>query len=135
MPIPAIRHRDSVSFADAVSQQAELSVAGFAPKFITTPEYSFVNNYGYHLDAGKPQPITATSSWHRKSRVCAMLLITSCQWKKRDDGDIAAIVTTENGQQKSIYLLIVLGNSHCCLGNTYKYHFYRNIRCCLMTEP
>jgi flavin-dependent dehydrogenase len=45
--------RDQVSFADAVSQQSKLCDHHLAPKQITTPEYAFNVNYGYHLDAGK----------------------------------------------------------------------------------
>ena len=45
--------RDQVSFADAVSQQGKLCDHGLAPKQISTPEYAFGVNYGYHLDAAK----------------------------------------------------------------------------------
>lgn len=45
--------RDKVSFADAVSQQGPLCDRGLAAKQISTPEYAFNANYGYHLDAGK----------------------------------------------------------------------------------
>ena len=44
---------DAPDFADAVSPQTALFADGLAPKQITTPEYAFVVNYGYHLDAGK----------------------------------------------------------------------------------
>ena len=42
-------HREQVSFADAVGQQNQLSEFSLAPKQITTGEYQFQNNYGYHL--------------------------------------------------------------------------------------
>ncbi len=45
--------RDKISFADLVSAQGALCDRGLAPKQITTPEYAFHQNYGYHLDAGK----------------------------------------------------------------------------------
>lgn len=45
--------RDKISFADAVSQQGKLCDQGLAAKQISTPEYAFNVNYGYHLDAGK----------------------------------------------------------------------------------
>lgn len=44
---------NATPFADAVTPQAGLFADCLAPKQITTPEYSFVVNYGYHLDAGK----------------------------------------------------------------------------------
>jgi tryptophan 7-halogenase len=46
-------HKENVSFADATTFQSHLCGNGLAPKQITTPEYSFAANYGYHLDAGK----------------------------------------------------------------------------------
>jgi flavin-dependent dehydrogenase len=45
--------RDKISFADAVCQQSTICDRGLAAKQITTPEYAFNVNYGYHLDAGK----------------------------------------------------------------------------------
>lgn len=44
---------DAPAFADAVTPQTALFADCLAPKQITTPEYAFVVNYGYHLDAGK----------------------------------------------------------------------------------
>ena len=41
------------SFADATCFQGHLCEQGKAPKQISTPEYAFNINYGYHLDAGK----------------------------------------------------------------------------------
>lgn len=45
--------RDQISFADAVCPQGKICDSGLAPKTISTPEYAFNVNYGYHLDAGK----------------------------------------------------------------------------------
>jgi tryptophan halogenase len=45
--------REKVDFAQAVSSQNSLMLAGLAPKQIVTPEYGFHVNYGYHLDAVK----------------------------------------------------------------------------------
>ncbi len=47
------RVRDKISFADAVCQQGKICDHGLAPKSISTPEYAFNLNYGYHLNAGK----------------------------------------------------------------------------------
>jgi tryptophan 7-halogenase len=44
------------SFADSMCFQSELCSLGLAPKQITTPEYSGLANYAYHLDAGKFVP-------------------------------------------------------------------------------
>jgi len=45
--------REQISFANAVCPQSRICDHGLAPKQISTPEYAFVLNYGYHLDAGK----------------------------------------------------------------------------------
>ncbi len=89
-------HRDAVSFADAVSQQAELSVAGFAPKFITTPEYSFVNNYGYHLDAGKFSQLLQHHCVEKLGVRHVADHVVSVE--SACDGDIAAIMTADHGR-------------------------------------
>jgi tryptophan halogenase len=45
--------RERVSFTNAVSPQGYLCDRQLAPKQLATPDYAFVANYGYHLDAGK----------------------------------------------------------------------------------
>ncbi|SHI16260.1 tryptophan halogenase family protein [Ferrimonas marina] len=45
--------REQVTFSEAVCAQEAISQAGLAPKTLTTPEYHFHLNYGYHLDAAK----------------------------------------------------------------------------------
>ena len=47
------QHRDQVSFANAVTVQGYVCDENLAPKQQETPEYAYVVNYGYHLDAGK----------------------------------------------------------------------------------
>ena len=46
-------HRDRVSFVDAVCVQGQICDRNLAPKQLATPDYAFVANYGYHLDAGR----------------------------------------------------------------------------------
>lgn len=41
-----------ISFSELVSPQEVICEHNMAPKQISTPEYAFVCNYGYHLDAG-----------------------------------------------------------------------------------
>jgi tryptophan halogenase len=45
-----------LSFADSMCFQSELCGNGMAPKQITTPEFTGLANYAYHLDAGKFGP-------------------------------------------------------------------------------
>ena len=46
------RPRGESSFAWSTCPSASLAFGDRAPKQITTPEYAFAANYGYHLDAG-----------------------------------------------------------------------------------
>ncbi|MBT8131480.1 MAG: tryptophan 7-halogenase, partial [Gammaproteobacteria bacterium] len=46
-------HSEQIPFAEAVGVQSKLCDSNLAPKQIGTPEYAFVANYGYHIDAGK----------------------------------------------------------------------------------
>lgn len=48
-----MREASHIPFADLVSFQSHLCEKGLAPKFITTPEYSCVANYAYHLNSTK----------------------------------------------------------------------------------
>ena len=45
-----------LSFASSLCFQSELCGSGLAPKQITTPEFTGLANYAYHLDAGKFGP-------------------------------------------------------------------------------
>ncbi len=47
------KHRDAITFANAVSVQGYVCDRNLAPKQRETPDYAYVVNYGYHLDAGK----------------------------------------------------------------------------------
>ena len=48
-----LQNRDKATFSELVTPQAHIIAAGLAPKQVTTPEYAFNVNYGYHLDAGR----------------------------------------------------------------------------------
>lgn len=50
---PYWQNTNDTSFSAAVSCQEALCEKGLAPKYLTTPEYQDVANYGYHLDAKK----------------------------------------------------------------------------------
>jgi 2-polyprenyl-6-methoxyphenol hydroxylase-like FAD-dependent oxidoreductase len=80
---------DAPPFADAVTPQTALFADCLAPKQITTPEYAFVVNYGYHLDAGK----------------FAELLRQHCIGKlgvEHVEANVSQINTAENGDIRSV---------------------------------
>lgn len=83
-------HHDK-PFAEVVSPQAALCDLAAAPKQIAIPEYGYVLNYGYHLDAGRFAELlreTATACLgvahleHHVERIYT-----------HDDGDIEALET------------------------------------------
>ncbi len=87
--------RNQVKFADAVSPQSALFPAKLAPKQITTPEYAFNVNYGYHLDAGKfaeflrKHCVEKLGVKHIKANVIGI--------NSAANGDIASINTDSHG--------------------------------------
>jgi 2-polyprenyl-6-methoxyphenol hydroxylase-like FAD-dependent oxidoreductase len=88
--------QQEIAFADAVCQQFQLSELGFAPKQIATPEYSFVNNYGYHLNASKFSQLLQKHITEKLGvRYIAdhVLAIHS-----HPSGDIASVITRQHGE-------------------------------------
>ncbi len=84
-----------VPFADLVSFQPHLCAQGRAPKQATTPEYAAVANYGYHFDAGKFGLMLrehCTQVLGVRHLLGHMVGVDS-----HDNGDIAAVRTTEQG--------------------------------------
>ncbi len=76
-------------YADAVTPQTALFDQCLAPKQITTPQYAFVVNYGYHLDAGK----------------FAELLRQHCTEKlgvQHIKANVSQVNTAENGDIRSV---------------------------------
>lgn len=89
------RVRDKVSFADAVCQQSQLCDRGLAAKQISTPEYAFNVNYGYHLDAGK---FAGFLQKHCVEKLgVAHVLDHVIEVSSRPNGDIESVVTKHNG--------------------------------------
>lgn len=87
---------ESPSFADAVSAQPAVCERGLAPKQITTPEYAFNLNYGYHLDAGKFAALlerhctSVLGVRHIADRVVRV--------NAAPDGDIRSVATARHGE-------------------------------------
>lgn len=78
-------HRD-LPFAYAVSPQSAVCDQGRAPKQLTTPEYAFNLNYGYHLDAGKFTRLLQRHCVETLGVVHYLGEVTGVQ--SRDNGDI-----------------------------------------------
>ncbi len=83
---------DKVSFADFVTPQAPVIAAGLAPKQLTTPEYAFNVNYGYHFDAGKFAKLLHEHSV--KTLGVNYISANVGSIESRENGDISAVILT-----------------------------------------
>ncbi|NNJ79952.1 MAG: tryptophan 7-halogenase [Xanthomonadales bacterium] len=87
--------RDRVSFTDAVSVQGYLCDRDLAPKQQATPEYAFVANYGYHLDAGKFAELLQEHCTRNLGVVHVRDHVTGVNGEP--DGDIVSVTTARTG--------------------------------------
>ncbi|NRQ41747.1 tryptophan 7-halogenase [Rheinheimera sp. YQF-2] len=106
--------KQQVSFADAVNAQARLSLAGLAPKQISTAEYSFINNYGYHLDAGKFSSLLQQHA----TRVLGVNYVRAhiADITNTVQGDIAAIITKDGAAITADLFIDCSGTASLLLG-------------------
>lgn len=116
-----LRYKDRVSFADAVCPQSLMAERFLAPKQLSTPEFSAVLNYGYHLDAGK------FSHFLRKHCVEKLgvehLLDNVLAVNTTDDGDIASVTTQKNGAVSGDLFIDCTGFASVLLGKHYQIPF------------
>ena len=88
--------QQGAAFGPLVSFQPHLCEAGRAPKQFATPEYAAVANYAYHLDAGKlgvflrRHCVDVLGVRHVLDHVTGI--------ESAEGGDIAALVTRDNGR-------------------------------------
>ena len=108
---------DAPPFADAVTPQTALFAGCLAPKQITTPEYAFVVNYGYHLDAGKFAELLRRHCTgqlgvkHVKANVS--------QVNGAENGDIRSVTTDRAGEIAGDLFIDCTGTSSLLLGGHY----------------
>ncbi len=107
-------HREQVSFADAVGQQNQLSQLFLAPKQITTGEYQFQNNYGYHLNAGKFSQLLQKHCTEKLGVTHIQDHVTSIH--KNDNGDISHLATKQSGILKADFFVDCTGVKSLLLG-------------------
>ncbi len=112
---------NNISFANAVCQQSHLGEKNLAPKQISTPEYAFNNNYGYHLDAGKFSQLLkkhCTEKLNVKHIVDHVVKVNS-----NESGDISSISTQMNGDISGDLFIDCTGSSSVLLGQHYNIPF------------
>ena len=110
------RHGDR-PFAEVVSAQPHVCMAGHAPKQATTPEYAAVANYGYHFDAGKfgvQLREHAVANLHVRHVLDDVDLVLS-----HDDGDIAALRTRAHGDIAGDLFIDCSGLASVLIGQHY----------------
>jgi tryptophan 7-halogenase len=112
---------DAPSFADAVTPQTALFAGCLAPKQITTPEYAFIVNYGYHLDAGKFAELLRRHCTeqlgvrHIKANVSRV--------NSAETGDIRSVTTDRAGEIGGDLFIDCTGTSSLLLGEHFKIPF------------
>ncbi|MCE3254503.1 MAG: tryptophan 7-halogenase [Cellvibrio sp.] len=113
--------RDKISFADAVCAQSHLCTQGLAPKQISTPEYAFVANYGYHLDAGK---FSVFLQKHCIEKLGVKHILANVSDVNADsDGYIVSVSTQENGTITGDLFIDCTGFAALFIGQFYKIPF------------
>lgn len=109
---------DAPAFADAVTPQTALFAGCLAPKQITTPEYAFIVNYGYHLDAGKFAELLRRHCTeqlgvrHIKANVSRV--------NGAENGDIRSVTTDRAGEIVGDLFVDCTGTSSLLLGEHFK---------------
>ncbi len=109
------------SFSNAVCFQEQLCENGVAPKTISTPEYTSVANYAYHLDAGKFAQYLQKHC--TESLGVTHLLADVAAVKNSDDGDIHALVTAQAGEVMGDLFVDCTGFSALLIGQHYAVPF------------
>jgi 2-polyprenyl-6-methoxyphenol hydroxylase-like FAD-dependent oxidoreductase len=105
---------DAPPFAEAVTPQTALFADCLAPKQITTPEYAFVVNYAYHLDAGKFAELLRRHCTenlgvkHIKANVS--------QINAAENGDIVSVTTDRAGEISGDLFIDCTGTKSLLLG-------------------
>jgi flavin-dependent dehydrogenase len=110
------RHGDR-PFAEVVSAQPHVCMAGHAPKQAATPEFAAVANYGYHFDAGKFGVQLRT---HAIDKLHVRRVLDDVdQVLSHDDGDIAALRTRHHGDIAGNLFIDCSGMASVLLGQHY----------------
>ena len=109
------------SFADAVCAQSYLCESHRAPKQITTPEYAAVENYAYHLDAGKFADLLKR---HAVGSLGVKHILDDVEsLKTHENGDIKALLTRGSGEIEGDLFIDCSGFSSLLIGEHYKVPF------------
>lgn len=112
---------DAPPFADAVNPQTALLPDCLAPKQITTPEYAFIVNYGYHLDAGKFAELLRRHCTEKLG--VKHLLANVSAINAADNGDIRSVTTDRAGDVEGDLFVDCTGTKCLLLGEHFRIPF------------
>ena len=108
-------------FADAVTPQTALFADCLAPKQITTPEYAFVVNYAYHLDAGKFAELLRRHCTEKLGVNHVKANVT--QINAAESGDIQSVTTDSAGAIEGDLFIDCTGTRSLLLGEHFEVPF------------
>ncbi|WP_462174075.1 tryptophan halogenase family protein [Pseudoalteromonas xiamenensis] len=89
------KYSEGQSYADTISVQPALSEAGLSPKLITNRPYEGLQNYAYHLDAGK---LVELLKEHAQQQLGVKHLIANVVQVHSDETGIASVDTDNAGR-------------------------------------
>lgn len=113
--------RDQVAFAEAVCPQSLVCDNQLAPKEVSTPEYDYLLNYGYHLDAGK---FAAFLKCHCCDLLGVQYISADVAAIEADDnGYITALKTNDAGNIEGDLFIDCSGFAALLLGQHYQVPF------------
>jgi glycine/D-amino acid oxidase-like deaminating enzyme len=112
---------DAPQFADAVTPQTALFSDCLAPKQITTPEYAFLVNYGYHLDAGKFAELLRRHCTEQLG--VKHIQANVSQINAAENGDIQSVTTDCAGDIAGDLFIDCTGTRSLLLGEHFKIPF------------
>ncbi len=112
-----LAHTERPSFAEAVCPQTQLFSKQLAPKQITTPEYAFNVNYGYHLNATR---FAAQLKHHCIDELgVEHIEATVTEVNATDNGDIESISTDRTAPIRGDLFIDCTGSTALLLGKFY----------------
>ena len=112
---------DAPQYADAVTPQTALFADCLAPKQISTPEYAFVVNYGYHLDAGKFAELLREHCTEKLGVKHVKANVS--QINSADNGDIQSVTTDHAGEIAGDLFIDCTGTNSLLLGEHFEVPF------------
>ncbi|WP_088330075.1 tryptophan halogenase family protein [Lacimicrobium sp. SS2-24] len=117
------QHRQRVDFASAATPQTLLCEKGLAPKQLSTPEFAFILNYGYHLNAAKFVELLTRHGTQRlgiRHIQDKVTDIISPEQGNKQDSPITAIRTQQHGTLEADLFIDCSGFNSLLLGKHYQ---------------